>query len=125
MRFPPTLGPTALTALMASATDIMWQARCAFTSTEELRLNRDVEVRPSFGKGQGVFAMRDIPVGTVVARYNGKLYSLPEFEQALIDESTSGDYAFQLIPGWVIDGEHRHVERVCHPSFVEARLVIS
>ena len=53
---------------------------------------------------------RDIPVETVVARYSGQLYSLPEFEQALVEETTTGDYAFGLsvagIPGWIIDGEN-------------------
>ena len=53
---------------------------------------------------------RDIPVETVVARDSGQLYSLPEFEQALAEETTTGDYAFGLsvagIPGWIIDGEN-------------------
>ena len=34
---------------------------------------------------------RDIPVETVVARYSGQLYSMPEFEAALFEDSTSGD----------------------------------
>ena len=38
---------------------------------------------------------RDIPVETVVARYSGRLYSMPEFEDALYAETTTGDYAFQ------------------------------
>lgn len=53
---------------------------------------------------------RDIPVETVVARYTGRLYSMPEFEDALVEEATTGDYAFQVIPGWVIDGAESHVE---------------
>jgi hypothetical protein len=39
---------------------------------------------------------RDIPVETVVARYSGQLYSMPEFEDALFEKTTTGDYAFGL-----------------------------
>eukprot|EP00320_Phaeocystis_rex_P019516 CAMPEP_0119090286 /NCGR_PEP_ID=MMETSP1178-20130426/152077_1 /TAXON_ID=33656 /ORGANISM="unid sp, Strain CCMP2000" /LENGTH=173 /DNA_ID=CAMNT_0007073693 /DNA_START=58 /DNA_END=579 /DNA_ORIENTATION=+ len=101
----PTIGQATVTALLASATDAMWQAQCALAGASELQLNADVEVRSSFGKGLGVFALRDIPVETVVARYTGRLYSMPEFEEAVDKGATTGDYAFQVIPGWVIDGE--------------------
>ena len=50
--------PAAVTALVASATDAMWQANVAATGQDQLRLNEDVEIRPSFGKGMGVFALR-------------------------------------------------------------------
>ena len=30
---------------------------------------------------------------------------MAEFEQALLADETTGDYAFQVIPGWVVDGE--------------------
>ena len=107
MRVPalPTMSPTTVTALVASATDALWAARCTLAGSGELRLNEDVEVRPSFGKGLGIFALRDIPVETVVSRYTGQLYSLPEFEEAIYQGVTTGDYAFQVIPGWVVDGE--------------------
>ena len=158
MRLPP--GTATVTALLSSATDAMWKATVAATGKDQLRLNEDVELRPSFGKGMGVFAMRcarthtsvcscaafrvrvplsvphsaphpvltacvprayhmhaicspepgtpaptphtqhplgrDIPVETVVARYSGQLYSMPEFEAALFEDTTSGDYAFGL-----------------------------
>ena len=50
--------PAAVTALVASATDKMWEANVAATGKDQLRLNEDVEIRPSFGKGMGVFALR-------------------------------------------------------------------
>ena len=36
---------------------------------------------------------------------------MAEFEQALLADETTGDYAFQVIPGWVVDGEDRHGRR--------------
>ena len=56
MRLPP--GTATVTALLSSATDAMWKATVAATGKDQLRLNEDVELRPSFGKGMGVFAMR-------------------------------------------------------------------
>ena len=50
--------PAAVTALVASATDKMWEANVRATGKDQLRLNEDVEIRPSFGKGMGVFALR-------------------------------------------------------------------
>ena len=38
-------------------------------------LGCDVEVRPSSPlKGQGVFALRDLPKGTLLSRYTGRYY---------------------------------------------------
>ena len=62
MKLPPEMkvrpGTATVTALLASATDAMWSATVAATGKDQLRLNEDVELRPSFGKGMGVFAMR-------------------------------------------------------------------
>jgi hypothetical protein len=100
-----TTGASPVTTLLSRATDAVWQARCALVGSGELQLGKDIELRPSFGKGMGVFALRNIPVETVLSRYSGQLYSVAEFEQALLADETTGDYAFQVIPGWVVDGE--------------------
>ena len=57
MRLPAPATAT-VTALLASATDAMWKASVAATGKDQLRMNEDVELRPSFGKGMGVFALR-------------------------------------------------------------------
>tara|TARA_B110001452_G_scaffold193110_1_gene163077 strand:- start:167 stop:679 length:513 start_codon:yes stop_codon:yes gene_type:complete len=93
------------TTLLAAASDVAWQTRCALTGTSALRLGEDVEVRPSPGKGLGVFALRDIADEAVVARYSGRLYSRAAFDAAGAAGETSGDYALELMPGWIIDGE--------------------
>ena len=93
------------TSLLAAASDLAWQTRCAATGTAALRLGEDVEVRPSPGKGRGVFALRDIPDEAVVARYAGRLYAQAAFDAAESAGETSGDYALELAPGWIIDGE--------------------
>ena len=46
-----------------------------------------------------------IPDEAVVARYSGRLYSRAAFDAAGAAGETSGDYALELMPGWIIDGE--------------------
>ena len=57
---------------------------------------QDFDIRPSRGKGLGVYALRDIPAGTLLGRYTGKLYTLREADEALAAGETSGDYFYLL-----------------------------
>ena len=56
----------------------------------------DYEIRPSPGKGQGVFALREIPAGRLLGRYTGQLLTLREADEALAAGDTSGDYFYLL-----------------------------
>lgn len=72
----------------------------------QVELGKDVELRDSPGKGKGVFALRDIPSGSLLTRYTGAVLSDDEYDARLNSGATSGDYALQLTEGWIVDGEN-------------------
>lgn len=80
-------------------------ARCGASGVRELRLGRDVEIRASDGKGEGAFALRDLPAQAAVGRYDGILQRNDDTRRAYEAGITSNDYAFNLGNGWVVDGE--------------------
>ena len=57
---------------------------------------QDFDIRPSRGKGLGVYALRDIPAGTLLGRYTGKLYTLREADEALEERKTLLAAVFQV-----------------------------
>lgn len=71
----------------------------------DLRLGADVCVAPSFGTGNGLFALRDIRAGEYVGRYTGDVLGDDAYEERLGQGQTSGRYAFCAGPGIVIDAE--------------------
>lgn len=87
---------------MRLATDMMWNVACG--GATELELGQDVEVRASPGRGDGVFAKRRIPAGTLVTRYTGALRRQDaQFEIAKAG-LTTGVYTMNL-DEWVVDAE--------------------
>lgn len=90
------------------------QYRKSGSSTHE-----HVEVRHSGVHGLGVFALRALPVGTVVGRYEGRRYTPEEVEQGDWDSRLT--YLFGLSDGAVIDGAEggnatRHLNHACEPN---------
>ena len=63
---------------MRWACDGLWALQLALEETSELQLDRDLEVRPAKGKGMGVFALRRIPEGVLVGRYDAPVRTLED-----------------------------------------------
>lgn len=91
--------------MLGLATDALWTLTCLQNGVRGLDRGRDVEVRPSPGKGLGVFAARPIAAGTLITRGTGTLRS--SSEQAVLTDAfaTSGLYAWSLGPSWVVDAD--------------------
>ena len=110
--------------LVASAT---WSTTCQLAGVRPLQLDRDVEVRPSSGRGLGVFAVRRLEPSELVGRYEGEIMTDGDFDARCQDGETSGDYAFGLgESGWTIDGENPASAswlRYCNHSVRRANLV--
>eukprot|EP00966_Prymnesium_polylepis_P073007 1695182-Prymnesium_polylepis.1 len=71
-----------------------------------MTLGVDVELRPSAGKGMGVFARRSIGEEEVVGRYTGRLLRTGEFQDAVDAGENSGDYSFDIpLTDFVIDAD--------------------
>jgi SET domain-containing protein len=68
-------------------------------------MDDDVTLRESPGKGTGVFTLKPLQPGQLVVRYTGELRRRDDHIRALGSGSTTGDYAFRLGAGWVVDGE--------------------
>merc|ERR1719217_392749 len=98
--------PDAKSLLPRLAVDALWSVR-RLSGVQEapLVLGRDVEVRESPGKGKGVFALRDLPEGCLLSRYEGVVITQSEYDRRVEEEHTSGDYALELTTGWIVDGE--------------------
>ena len=68
----------------------------ALTSTAAGVLGVEFERRPSAGRGQGLFALRDFDDGEFVCLYTGILRSEKEFKEAIDAGETDGNYVFVL-----------------------------
>lgn len=78
-----------------------------------------VEVRNSGIHGLGVFAVRDIPAGTLLGVYAGRRYAPDEIDAMSWDDRLT--YLFGLSDGSVIDGAQggnatRHLNHACQPN---------
>jgi len=60
------------------------------------QVGEDVAIRPSPGKGRGLFAMRRYEAGEFICRYTGLLRSKDEFMRGFLAGETSGDYLYLL-----------------------------
>lgn len=98
------------------ASDVAWATSCLISSRTELALGRDVEVRPSGGKGQGVFALKPIGKGQLIGRYQGIVRSDYDYSVAYEHGLTSGAYIMTLGDTWVLDGDDE--ERSAWTRFV-------
>ena len=76
--------------------DAAWALTCRLANIQPLQLGVDVAVKPSEGRGQGVFALRRIEPGTLIGRYEGRLLSDEQYNAVVRAGATSGDYAFTL-----------------------------
>ena len=56
------------------------------------RLGVDVEIKPSKGRGLGLFALRDFKPGELIGPYTGVLASETDYIKARLQRRTSGDY---------------------------------
>ena len=108
------------------ATDVCWAAVCQKTGARELIEGVDIEVRPSIGKGDGLFAARDLADGTLVVRYSGALRTREDHLRFQAEERDVA-YAFRLGLDWVIDGAEqrtsgvaRYVNHSCRRKNCEA-----
>ena len=75
------------------ATDL----ECTARGLKAPLLGEDLEVRDAPGKGVGVYAKRDLPIGTFVGRYTGILRARPDVVFALREKLTSGLYVAGLL----------------------------
>ena len=64
-----------------------------------------MEVRSSPGKGLGLYALRDLPAGTLVTRYTGETMTVGDYQRKLDAGRTSGAYGYGLGGTWVVDAE--------------------
>lgn len=65
-----------------------------------MRVGADVAVLPN-SKGRGLYALRDMEAGELIARYTGALQDYEDYQRS----STTGAYAMGLANGKIIDGE--------------------
>lgn len=70
-----------------------------------LAIGRDVAVRAAGSKGQGVFATRVLPPGTLIGWYTGEVLSNAEYLRRREAGLTTGDYAIALGASWTIDAD--------------------
>lgn len=100
--------------------------------------DRDVQVLPTPTKGFGVFAMRELPGGTFLARYTGEILSLEDAYAATARGDSSGEYFAELTLGrtgaesFVVDAEDEstsnwpryinHSQRLANCKNVELRM---
>lgn len=78
-----------------------------------------IEVRRSAVHGRGVFAVRELPPGTVIGMYVGQRYTPDEVGRKAWDSAIT--YLFGLSDGTVIDGAlkgnaTRHLNHACEPN---------
>lgn len=83
-----------------AATRLLWEAKLLSERRQPMRLGVDVEVREN-SKGFGLYSLRSIAAGELIARYDGPTSSWENFQAS---EST-GAYAMLLSNGDVVDGE--------------------
>lgn len=82
-----------------------WQMIQNLGEVKPLELGVDVEIRESYGRGRGVFALRQISPGEVVGIYEGQQLCDADYAFAVTKGITSGNYGFGVGDGWVCDGE--------------------
>lgn len=90
-----------VSVLKSAATTLFYQSQIAREGRSPCRLGRDVEIQKN-SMGSGLYALRDLPEGTLIGRYTGKTLTKEEFESA----PTEGNYAMELANGDVVDGEN-------------------
>ncbi|KAL3893338.1 MAG: hypothetical protein SGPRY_014302 [Prymnesium sp.] len=82
-----------------------WELTVRLAQLHPLVEGLDFAVQPSDGKGMGLFALREVEEGAVVGFYSGRICSDQEYDAAIDEGFTSGDYGFSLGNGYVVDAE--------------------
>ena len=86
-------------------TDTCWDQLCKRVGASELILDVDIEVRQSPGKGDGLFALRQLKPGTLVGRYTGVTRTLAQHKRIREEDGSNGLYSMKLGTEWVLDAE--------------------
>ena len=84
----------------ATAADIRWLGKLAAERRMPMILGRDVEVRQN-RKGKGLYALRPLQEGELIARYRGPILTSEQF----MESPSTGFYAMTLANNDVVDGE--------------------
>ena len=97
---PPTR--TVPVPVVAALSDLRWMYRCIREGERPLRMDVEVEVRPTGDvRGQGLFAKVDLEEGVLINRYKGVWMTDEEYANS----PSPGYYAFDLGNGFTVDGE--------------------
>ena len=82
-----------------------------------------ITVRRSRIHGNGVFAARDLPAGTELIEYTGKLITIEQADELYDELYTGHTFLFTLNDGWIIDGnvngnDARWINHGCEPNCI-------
>lgn len=122
----PGIGSHRLSAIISPRriiADLQFAAISQLNGIALLVEGQDFEIRPSTGKGLGVFALRDIPQGTLLGRYTGEIRTLENAENALRQGETSGDYFYLLNREVSLDSKAVILDAECSASSSWCRYV--
>ena len=87
--------------------DALWAFQRKSAGLHELILGRDIELRPSVGKGTGAFALHALGPDTPVGRYDGIMRTADDTYEALLADRTSNDYAYKWVEAMTHDGDEK------------------
>ena len=86
--------------------DRCWDTFLWAADVQPLQLGKDIEIAPSRGRGDGLFAKRDLEKGEIVGRYAGVMRSVEDQDKLCAQGKATRDYVFEVPEtNWVIDGE--------------------
>jgi len=82
-----------------------------------------ITVRRSRIHGHGAFAARDLPAGTELIEYTGKLITIEQADELYDEIYTGHTFLFTLNEGWIIDGnvngnDARWINHGCEPNCI-------
>ena len=86
--------------LESALVDVLWKGKCLVARQRPMRVGVEVAIQEN-DKGRGLYAMRDLPAGTLVGRYEGVIMSDDDYQNS----DSSGVYAMGLANGKIVDGE--------------------
>ena len=88
--------------------DRCWDTFLWAADVKPLQLGKDIEIKPSRGRGDGLFALRDLERGEIVGRYAGVMRSIEDQDRLCANGKATRDYVFEVPDtNWVIDGEDK------------------
>lgn len=86
-------------------------------------MSRSISVRRSRIHGNGVFAAYDLPAGTELIEYTGKLITIARADELYDEIYTGHTFLFTLNDSWIIDGnvdgnDARWINHGCEPNCI-------